>query len=109
MAEPASHIPNDTDFTEAERRALLAHEINRIEGLEEERADLAKDVREAKQRLVDYGFSKHAIKFALTLRKKEDADMAAQRIAEAEVARFLNHPIGTQPELPFDAIDRTPA
>lgn len=98
---------NDTELTEAEKRALLAHELNKIEGLEEEKKDIAESIKDAKKRLGNIGFSKHQVKFGLTLRKSEDAEMVEQRIAEAEVARFLGHPIGTQPELPL-SVDRTP-
>ncbi len=108
MAEAARSLPNDTELNESEKRALLAHELNKIEGLEEDKADIAESIKEAKKRLSNYGFSKHQIKFGLTLRKGDDAQMVTQRIAEAEVARFLGHPIGTQPELPLDAVDRTP-
>jgi hypothetical protein len=48
------------------------------------------------------------IDFALRLRKDEDDAIIEQRRAEIEVARFLNHPVGTQPELPLNMEDRTP-
>jgi uncharacterized protein (UPF0335 family) len=101
-------LPNDTMLDDAEKRALLAFNLNEIEGMEEEKVEINLNIKEAKKRLVGYGFSKAAIAFGLKLRKNDDADMLEKHIAEMEVARFLNHPVGAQPELPFDAVDRTP-
>ncbi|WP_338633311.1 ribosome modulation factor [Afipia carboxidovorans] len=65
-------------------------------------------IRTSRKRLVSHGFKPKVIDFALRLRKDEDDTMIEQRRAEIEVARFLNHPIGTQPELPLVMEDRTP-
>jgi uncharacterized protein (UPF0335 family) len=99
---------NGFELTEAEKRALLVNGLNQIEGLVERKDEIVSDIRTARKRLVAHGFKPKVIDFALRLRKEEDGEMIEQRRAEMEVARFLNHPIGTQPELPLDMVDRTP-
>lgn len=108
MAEAARSIPNDLDLTEAEKRALLVNGLNEIEGLVESKDDIVSKIRTSRKRLVAHGFKPKVIDFALRLRKGEDDAMIEQRRAEIEVARFLGHPIGTQPELPLNMEDRTP-
>jgi len=48
------------------------------------------------------------ITYGLKLRKADESDAIEERRAQAEIARFLNHPIGTQPEFLFGMVDRTP-
>lgn len=95
------------ELTESEKRALLVNGLNKIEGLVEEKDEIVSDIRTERKRLVAHGFAPKIIDFALRLRKTEDADAIEQRKMEIEVARFLNHPIGTQPDM-FDQPDRTP-
>jgi uncharacterized protein (UPF0335 family) len=102
------HNVTDLELTEAEKRALLVNGLNQIEGLTEEKDEIVADIRNARKRLVAHGFKPKLIDYALRLRKGDDAEMIEQRRAEAEIARFLNHPIGTEPELPLDNVDRTP-
>lgn len=111
MAEAALRIvpkPNDMDLTEAEKRALLVNGLVEIEGLVEDKDGIVSQIRTARKRLVAHGFAPKVIDFALRLRRDEDDKMIEQRRSEIEVARFLGHPIGTQPELPFNMEDRTP-
>jgi hypothetical protein len=111
MANPALKIvppPNDLDLTEAEKRALLVNGLNEIEALIEQKDGIVSKIRTSRKRLVANGFAPNVINFALRLRKDEDGAVIEQRRAEIEVARFLNHPVGTQPELPLDMEDRTP-
>lgn len=112
MAEPAlkivQNIPNDLDLTAAEKQALLVRSLVEIEGLVDQKNTIVSQIRTARKKLVANGFAPKVIDFALRLRKDEDDTMIEQRRAEIEVARFLNHPIGTQPELPLDMVDRMP-
>jgi uncharacterized protein (UPF0335 family) len=112
MAEPAlkivQNIPNDLELSESEKRALLVNGLTEIEKLVEEKDRVVALIRTSRKRLVSHGFKPKVIDFALRIRKDEDDAMIEQRRAEIEVARFLNHPIGTQPELPFNMEDRTP-
>lgn len=103
--------PGDNGFelTESEKRALLVNGLSEIEKQTEEKDRVVALIRTSRKRLVAHGFKPKVIDFALRLRKSEDETEIEQRRAEMEVARFLNHPIGTQPELPLNMEDRTPA
>ncbi len=106
--ESPAPILNDLELTESEKRALLVNGLNEIENLVEEKDRVVALIRTSRKRLVAQGFKPKVIDFALRLRKDEDGEIIEQRRAEMEVARFLNHPIGTQPELPLIIEDRTP-
>lgn len=112
MAEPSLKIvppiPNDLELTDSEKRALLVNGLADIERMTEEKDEVVAQIRTARKRLIAHGFASKVIDFALRLRKDKDGAAIEQRRAEIEVARFLNHPIGTQPELPLDMTDRTP-
>lgn len=113
MSEAALKIvsdppPNDLDLTEAEKRALLVNGLTEIESLIEQKDGIVSKIRTSRKKLVANGFKPKVIDFALRLRKDDDDAMIEQRRAEIEVARFLGHPIGTQPELPLNMEDRTP-
>jgi uncharacterized protein (UPF0335 family) len=104
---PPSAGHNNTELTEGEKRALLINGLGKIEALIEEKDEIVSDIRTERKRLVSHGFAPKVIDFALRIRKDEDDAMVEQRRAEMEVARFLNHPIGTQADI-FDQPDRTP-
>lgn len=111
MAEAALRIvpqPNDLDLTPAEKQALLVNSLVTIEGLVDQKNTIVSQIRTARKKLVANGFAPKVIDFALRLRKDEDDAMVEQRRAEIEVARFLNHPIGTQSDLFDIQADRTP-
>lgn len=114
MLAPAEQAPNgighntNLELSEAEKRALLVNGLTQIEGLVEQKDAIVSQIRTSRKRLVAHGFGPKVIDFALRLRKDEDDKMIEQRRSEIEVARFLGHPIGTQPELPFNMEDRTP-
>lgn len=106
--EPAEIGSNSFELTESERKALLINGLNEIEGFTEEKDTAVAKIRTSRKRLVSHGFKPNVISFALRLRKNDDADEIEQRKAEIEVARFLNHPIGTQVDLFDTQPDRTP-
>lgn len=99
---------NSFELTEAEKKALLVQGLAEIEKHIEEKDRVVALIRTSRKRLVSHGFKPKVIDFALRLRKEEDDAVIEQRRAEIEVARFLNHPVGTQPELPLLMEDRTP-
>jgi hypothetical protein len=110
MAAPALKIvpPNDLELNESEKRALLVNSLTGLEMLIERKDQAVADIRAARKKMVANGFKPKLIDFALRLRRDEESDVIEQRRAEIEVARFLNHPVGTQPELPLNMEDRTP-
>jgi uncharacterized protein (UPF0335 family) len=101
-------LTNGFELTEAEKKALLVQGLAEIERVVAEKDKLVKDIRILRKKMVSHGFKPKVIDFALRLRKEEDDTIIEQRRAEIEVARFLNHPVGTQPELPLVMEDRTP-
>ena len=101
-------LSNSYELTEAEKKALLVQGLAEIEKHIEEKDRVVALIRTSRKKLVANGFKPKVIDFALRLRKDEDDVVIEQRRAEIEVARFLNHPIGTQPELPLVMEDRTP-
>ncbi len=101
-------LSNGFELTESEKRALLVQGLAEIEKHIEEKDRVVALIRTSRKKLVANGFKPKVIDFALRLRKDEDDVVIEQRRAEIEVARFLNHPVGTQPELPLVMEDRTP-
>lgn len=99
----------EMELTEAEKRSLLVNGLAEIERHVVEKDRVVALIRSSRKRLVANGFKPKLIDYALRLRKNDEAEEIEHRRAEAEIARFLNHPIGTQPELPFNVVDRTPA
>jgi ribosome modulation factor/uncharacterized protein (UPF0335 family) len=98
----------ESELTEAEKRSLLVNGLAEIERHTEEKDRVVSLMRTARKRLVANGFQPKLIDYALRLRKNDEATEIEHRRAEAEIARFLNHPIGTQPEFSFTVVDRTP-
>lgn len=99
---------HNSELSEAEKQALFLSGLGELESLLEEKNEIVADVRNQRKRIISYGFDPWEIDFALKLRKSEDAEAIERRRKEAVIARFLNHPIGTQPDM-FDEPDRTPA
>jgi ribosome modulation factor/uncharacterized protein (UPF0335 family) len=106
--ESAPEAGHNTALSEAEKQALFVRGLADLEGLLEEKNEIVADVRNQRKRIVSYGFEPWQIDYALKLRKDSDGEAIERRRQEAMVARFLSHPIGTQPDM-FDATDRTPA
>jgi len=105
--KPPDHN-GETELTEAEKRALLVRGLAEIERLTEQKNTFVSAIRIERKRLIGSGFKSNLITYALRLRKSPEAEEIEHRRAEAEIARFLNHPIGTQPEFSFAVVDRTP-
>jgi ribosome modulation factor len=99
---------NTADLSDAEKQALLVRGIADLETMIADKDEIVAEIRTQRKRLVSYGFEAFEIDYALKLRKSEDAEAIERRRREAVIARWLNHPIGTEPELPLDQVDRTP-
>ena len=106
--EPSPSAGHNSELTEAEKAALLVQSIVKIEAIKVEQATLRTDMQNERKRLISYGFESWEIDYALKLRKNKESDEIDRRRREAQIARFLSHPIGTQPDL-LDDLDRTPA
>lgn len=99
---------HNSELSEAERRALLLKGIVGIEEMLVEKNTIVADIRNARKKMIAQGFEAFEIDYAIKLRKNKESDEIERRRREAIIARFLNHPIGTQVDL-FDDNDRTPA
>lgn len=99
---------HNSQLSEAEKQALFVRGLADLENLIEEKNEVVADIRNHRKRIISYGFEPWEIDYALKLRKDTDNEAVDRRRKEAVIARFLNHPIGTQPDM-FDEPDRTPA
>lgn len=100
---------NSAELSETEKQALLVRGLADLETMIEDKNAVIAEIRTQRKRLISYGFEAFEIDYALKLRKDTDDEAIERRRREEVIARFLNHPIGTQPELPLDGVDRTPA
>lgn len=101
-------VGHNSELTPAEKQALLLKGLTELESLIAEKNEVVADIRNQRKKLVSYGFESFEIDYALKLRKGTDEEAIERRRREATIARFLNHPIGTQPDM-FDEPDRTPS
>jgi ribosome modulation factor len=99
---------NTAELSDAEKQALLVRGLADLETMISDKDEIVAEIRTQRKRLISYGFEAFEIDFGLKLRKSGDGEALARRRREATIARFLNHPIGTQSDI-FDEIDRTPS
>jgi len=104
----APQAGHNSDLSEAEKQALFLKGLTDLETLIEEKNEVMADLRNQRKRIISYGFEAWQINYALNLRKQENDEAIEHRRQEARIARFLSHPIGTQPDM-LDDVDRTPA
>lgn len=104
----APEAGHNSALSEAEKQALFLRGLAELEQMIEEKNEIVSDIRNQRKRMVSYGFKAYEIDYALKLRKEEDDEMSERRRNEARIARFLNHPIGSQLDW-VEEIDRTPA
>ncbi len=104
---------HNSDLNNDELRALLVNGVGKIV---EHQASIAKingDLRNERKRLKSYGFDTAEVNYAIKLRKSEDHDGDRNDWQKLiRVALFMNHPIGTQPDLFYqagDGVDRAPS
>lgn len=102
-SEPAAVL------TDADRRALLLNDwIPKIERAEAQIKELKASLGETyKGCKAELGYSKADIKYIMDLEGDHSEEVAEEVIRKIEIARFLEHPLGTQFTF-FDAPDRAP-
>jgi uncharacterized protein (UPF0335 family) len=98
----------ETSLTEDQRRALLLQGVAKIERLQESLESIKGDIRNVRKALKSDGFDRFEVDYALRLRKADETEELDKRRREARIAKWLNHPVGTQPDL-FGEVDRTPS
>jgi ribosome modulation factor len=99
---------HNSELTEADRRALLVQNMKNIQELKAAATSASGKLRQGYQKAKAEGFTKDDIDYAIRLRTAKPEELIEQRRRERELAKFLNHPIGTEPDM-FDEPDRTPA
>lgn len=104
----AAGIGHNSGLTDDQQRALFVQNLTKIERLKEAMASASGELRAAYKTAKADGFAKKDIDYAIALRKDEDDKLIDSRRRETMIARWMNHPIGTQPDL-FDGVDRTPS
>lgn len=98
------------ELSDLQRQALLIQGVVKIERLQEQMETIKADIRNTRKALKSEGFVRFEVDYALRLRKVDETEEMDRRRREARIARWLNHPIGTQTDLFDDEYtDRTPA
>lgn len=87
-------------MTDEDYRNLLSQHCTTLEALNKKQNSIVADIRNERKRAKSSGFSKGEIDFALQLRASQDhtADVAEYKRL-AQIALWVGHPIGTQPDM----------
>lgn len=106
-------IGHNSSLTEEEQRALLVNGVGEIIELQDKLATINASIRNVRKKLKANGYDNVEVNFAIKLRRSEDheADQTEWR-KMIRAALFMAHPIGTQPDLFYqagDGVDRTPS
>lgn len=98
------------DLSDDQQRALFVHHLTKIEALKKEVASISGTLRAAYKIAKAEGYAKKDIDFAIRLRTIDDTEVIEERRREQKLAQWINHPLGTQPDLfnHGDGLDRTP-
>jgi uncharacterized protein (UPF0335 family) len=96
-------------LTEEQRRALLLNGVKKIEDAQDQLETIKSNIRNLRKILKSDGFERFEVDYALRLRKVDETEELDKRRREARIAQWLNHAIGTQPDLFSDEPDRTPS
>ncbi|WP_318911508.1 hypothetical protein [Shinella zoogloeoides] len=92
-------------MTDEQKLRLLRGHVDKITALKAKVATATADLRNAYKTAKADDIPKEDIDFAIALEKDDDDKMIQRRRRETELARLLNHPIGTQFEM-FDTDPR---
>jgi hypothetical protein len=98
-----------TELNDEQKQVLWFQHKKDIKGLRDLIASKSADLRNVYKKLkADLGITKAEADFAIALDNDEDNKMLESHRRMMELARWEQHPIGTQPDM-FDGVDRTPA
>lgn len=97
----AAGVGHNSGLTDQQQRALLIQAVVDIEGLKEQMASLNGKLRNRYKQAKADGVKKKDIDFAIELRKGDEKEAITEHRRRLQIARWVNHPIGTQPDL-FD-------
>ncbi|NEI71038.1 hypothetical protein GR212_15775 [Rhizobium lusitanum] len=96
---------HNSELTDEQQLRLLRGHVDKITSLKAKVASATAELRNAYKTAKSDGVPKEDIDFAIALEKDDDDKMIQRRRRETELARLLNHPIGTQFEM-FDSDPR---
>lgn len=94
---------HNSELTEQELQSRFVMGMAELERLKGEADSANAKLRNERKRIMTYGFTRAQIDFGLELRKVKPDEAIAERRRADMVARFLNHPIGTQMDMFGDA------
>lgn len=104
-------LTHDTknELSEDQRQALFFQHKRQIAALKEKVGSATSDLRNAYKVAKAEGFPKKDFDFAFKLEDDADDEAISERRRQAEIAKWLGHPIGTQADLFAEtSIDRRP-
>ncbi len=94
-------------LSEEQQEALMRNHMGQVRRLRAQLASVNANLRNALKKAKADGYPKHEIDYALALEKDAQdgsGEMLAKRRREAQIARWLGHAIGAQPDI-FDETD----
>lgn len=108
-AGPGHNSAGAVELTDAQEEALFRNHLGKVRALKAKQASVTADLRNAYKGAKADGWAKKRIDFALALENDEGNELLEERRVEAKIARWLQHPIGTQTDLFADPEpDRAP-
>lgn len=90
---------NVRELSEDEKRALFLQNIVQLEALNVKAKSVNADIRNLRKRIKSEGFAPEQVNYALFLRKTDQGAALELHRQALQVARWLAHPIGTQPDM----------
>lgn len=99
------HNSGDTALTDDQQQVLFFNHKKSIGALKDKVAHATSELRNAYKLAKSEGFLKKDFDWAFELEKDEDDKAIEDRRRQANIARWLNHPIGTQADLFSDGAD----
>lgn len=87
------------ELNDEQQQALFFQHMRKIGDLKKKLASVNGDLRSAYKVAKAEGFTKKDLDFAFDLEKDEDEKMVEDRRRQAQIARWMSHPIGTQADL----------
>lgn len=98
------------EMSDEQEQALFLRHKAKIAALLEKQQTALSNLRNAYKEAKGDGFTKREFELAFALEKDDDNKLVQQRRRETTIARWLNHPLGTQADLFSDdkMVDRRP-
>jgi len=99
---------NSGELTSDQQQVLFHQHMKKIKAAKEQMATATSQLRNAYKLAKSEGFPKTDIDYAFMLEKDKDDGAIQARRREAEIAKWMGHPIGTQPDLFATGVNADP-